>query len=744
MKCIGKYIVGGLAALTLMTSCNSEEDMWSGVGEGTLKLNVALNSEVDIVSKAVLSDEEQKTLNENCMIYLRKGSETSGNLLEKFAGVAAFPATGYSLSAGPYSVTVIAGGNFSDENPVSEKYLPYATFEKKYLYKGTAEVEVIANQPVVATVPCTVQNTLVKVNFDKSLEGILTDCAVQVSISEENALLFAQSAETEQTGCFLYSSNREVKDYRLGWSFTATDAEGNPFQRTGVIENVEPATLYNLTYNISIDEIDNEIGSFFLDLKVDTEPLGVRDEHVEVWRRPQIEGNGFDIAAPVAMEPGKGSTISLWINASSQIKNLEVSCDDLDFGGSHAFDFITMTSDFENKLAEIGISAMLLDAYERNFKLTFDEKYINTLEANTYNVVVKVKDMNGKESTKTLTIVLSDADVATQDKVNEADVWATKATVKGIRMKETATGLGFEYAPQGSSVWTRVTDVTEENGVFTAQLTGLTPNTTYRYRAFSDEMTSSVETTFTTEAMLQPENAGFEEWNTSSKAYLLCNNEGSMWWDTGNHGSATMNKNVTIPDETVKHSGRYSAKLASQFVGIGTIGKFAAGNAFVGKYLATNGTNGVLGWGRPFTSRPKALKGYIRYSPVAVTHADSRSPLQKGDMDNGQIFVAVGDWAGENYDDGTNWAQIVKTAGSGQFFDQSKNNAGTIGFGQCTWTAATAGEGMVEFEIPIEYWRTDARPTRIILVMSASKYGDYFSGGNGSTMWVDDLELIYE
>lgn len=743
MKCIGKYIVSGLAALTLMTACNSDEDMLSGVGEGTLKLNVALNSEVDIVSKAAVSDEEQKTLNENCMIYLRKGSETSGNLLEKFAGVAAFPETGYLLSAGPYSVTVIAGGNFSEMDPVSEKYLPYATFEKKYLYKGTVEVEVIADEPVVATVPCTVQNTLVKVNFDQSLEGVLTDCAVQVSISEEDALQFTQSAETEQTGCFLYPSNKEVEEYQLGWSFTAIDAEGNPFQRTGVIDNVEPTTLYNLTYNVSIDEIDNEIGSFFLNLKVDTAPLGVRDENVEVWRRPQIEGNGFDIATPLAMEPGKGSSVSLWINASSQITDLEILCNDLDIdGAAFDFDFLHMTDDYRNKLEEMGISAML-DAYERNVKLTFDEQYINTLSAGTYNIIVKVIDQNGKETEKTLTILISDADVATLDQVNEADVWATKATVKGVKLKETATGLGFEYAPQGSSVWTKVTEVTEENGVFTAQLTGLTPNTTYRCRAFSDEITSSVEATFATEAMLQPENAGFEEWDTSSKAYLLCSNAGSMWWDSGNHGSSTMNKNVTVPDETVKHSGQYSVKLASQFVGVGIVGKFAAGNAFVGKYLKTDGTDGILGWGRPFTSRPKALKGYIRYNPVAVTHASGGSPLQKGDMDNGQIFVAVGDWAGESYDDGSNWAQIVKTK-SGQFFDQSKNNAGTIGFGEYTWTAATAGEGMVEFEIPIEYWRTDARPTRIILVMSASKYGDYFSGGSGSTMWVDDLEFVYE
>lgn len=31
----------------------------------------------------------------------------------------------------------------------------------------------------------------------------------------------------------------------------------------------------------------------------------------------------------------------------------------------------------------------------------------------------------------------------------------------------------------------------------------------------------------------------------------------------------------------------------------------------------------------------------------------------------------------------------------------------------------------------------------IIIVASSSKYGDYFTGGDGSIMYLDDLELVY-
>ena len=218
----------------------------------------------------------------------------------------------------------------------------------------------------------------------------------------------------------------------------------------------------------------------------------------------------------------------------------------------------------------------------------------------------------------------------------------------------------------------------------------------------------------------------------------------NIWWDTGNHGSSTMNKNVTNPATDYVHSGTYSAKLSSQFVGIGIIGKFAAGNAFVGQYLKTDGTDGILGWGRPFSSRPKALKGYIKYNPAVVKYADVPSGVAdfpEGSTDIGTIFIAIGDWAGEEYD-GTTWPLIIKTKKSSrQLFDP--NGAGVIAYGAEEWTAATTGEGLIEFEIPLNYNSLERKPTAIVIVASASKYGDYFSGGD-STMWIDDFELIYE
>lgn len=49
-------------------------------------------------------------------------------------------------------------------------------------------------------------------------------------------------------------------------------------------------------------------------------------------------------------------------------------------------------------------------------------------------------------------------------------------------------------------------------------------------------------------------------------------------------------------------------------------------------------------------------------------------------------------------------------------------------------------------EIPLEY-KDSAKTTELthlVIVCSASKFGDYFCGSTGSVMYLDDFELVYE
>ena len=50
----------------------------------------------------------------------------------------------------------------------------------------------------------------------------------------------------------------------------------------------------------------------------------------------------------------------------------------------------------------------------------------------------------------------------------------------------------------------------------------------------------------------------------------------------------------------------------------------------------------------------------------------------------------------------------------------------------------------IPFEFEINYKATNRRPKYILVTASASKYGDFFTGGNGSTLYIDDFELVYD
>jgi hypothetical protein len=108
----------------------------------------------------------------------------------------------------------------------------------------------------------------------------------------------------------------------------------------------------------------------------------------------------------------------------------------------------------------------------------------------------------------------------------------------------------------------------------------------------------------------------------------------------------------------------------------------------------------------------------------------------------GSIYIALGDWPHQTFEGETDIPVLVKTKPADrQLFDSNSSNV--IGYGECILKESTEGEGLIKLEIPINY-RSNRKPTDIILVGSASRYGDYFTGSTGSTLWLDDLELIYE
>ncbi len=308
-----------------------------------------------------------------------------------------------------------------------------------------------------------------------------------------------------------------------------------------------------------------------------------------------------------------------------------------------------------------------------------------------------------------------------------SDVFAmvTRATVKGsVQSGKTPT---VEYRKQGASDWSTVpaANITTSGTSFTATLTGLSGSTTYNYRVTVDGVASS-EQSFTTVAPVALENGSMENWSQSGKQWNPWGSGATEFWGTGNPGAAAFIGNLTTPtDESVKGK---AALLETK----DAIIKLGAGNIFTGDF-ELEGLNGLLHFGRPFSSFPTSLRLYYKYTPATIDMiGDNVGDLAslKGQTDMCQIYIALSDKIYEIHNDPKNR----------QLFDP--NDSGIIAYGE--FTSSQSVTSYKQLEIPLEYRYTNRTPQYIIIVASSSKYGDYYIGGVGSKLWLDEMELVYE
>lgn len=291
---------------------------------------------------------------------------------------------------------------------------------------------------------------------------------------------------------------------------------------------------------------------------------------------------------------------------------------------------------------------------------------------------------------------------------------------------------GAEYRLAGTEEWTVVpqADITVDGGSFTAKVNHLSPETAYQARVVSGGIYGEI-VDFTTGSTPQLPNSDFENWWLDKKVWCPWLEGGTPYWGTGNQGAATLGQSNTTPTDDTPSGTGWAARLETRFVGIGSIGKIAAGNIFAGSYLRTVGTDGVLSFGRPFEERPVKLRGQFKYTPAPISHASADFKQLIGQPDTSIVWVALIDSA-EPFE--------IRTSPSDRhLFDPSASDV--VAYGKME--VSDAVPSYIPFEFEIVYNTTSRRPRYILVTASASKYGDYFTGGNGSTLYLDDFQLVY-
>lgn len=379
------------------------------------------------------------------------------------------------------------------------------------------------------------------------------------------------------------------------------------------------------------------------------------------------------------------------------------------------------------------------DHYILNFKVA-DEGYLG--DGTNSGIEVEVD-----ESTNTYTFTFEVPRKASISLVTRAaNAWSTFAMLNAsITAKTDAfnnSGLVMQWRKAGETEWTEIANselTVDATDNVTTTLKGLTPETTYECRLrYVDGETevASDPVSFTTEKQIPLYNGGFENWWMDSNV-AYANEKGITYWDTSNKGAASFGGSNTSQETSIVHGGSSAAKLESKYIVI----KFAAASLYTGSFGALIGTSGAwLNWGVEHVSRPTALKGYMQYAPANIASSgnqgfSSSAPAEapgRGEPDVCGMYCALlsESLVVDNTDMSTfpDWETDPRVIAYGSLKDEQ--NVNTNGKWQ-------------EVNIPLVYRDLNRKPTHILVVFSASKYGDYFHGGKGSLLYVDDFELVY-
>lgn len=332
-----------------------------------------------------------------------------------------------------------------------------------------------------------------------------------------------------------------------------------------------------------------------------------------------------------------------------------------------------------------------------------------------------------EETSQTWTVYVYHSD---EEASNEAGVFAraTSATLSGsVQSGKQPT---IEYKKESESNWNTVpeSDIEIKGTSYTAALKGLEPGTTYQY-CIKISGSTDHNSTFTTAPATPLTDGSFDNWNQDGKLWNPWPTGSESFWDTGNKGAITISDSNSIPtNETCNGSGQ-AASLESKYLVL----KFASGNIFTGSYVKTVGTNGVLSFGQPFTSFPSKLRINYKYTSATIDKiGEDALAYLKGRPDSCHIYIALTDWDEP--------LEIRTRPSERQLFD--KNDSHVIAFAE--YIGGNSDTQYQQKDLVLDYRYTDRTPKYILVVASASKYGDYFTGGVGSKLLIDNFELIYE
>ena len=763
-KIISNILTGvvGVAASTVLWGCVAENPFESE-GTGIVQLRTVVNS---ITTRA--DEGGDQSLEDKCVVYI-SGKQ---GLLYKKQGLDNVDDQ-ISLKAGSYVAEAWTGDSVT------------ASFDKKF-YRGYQPFDVTKGGISNVVLNCRIANVVASVNTS-TINPVLMKDDYKITIrNSRGELTFTKDNAVDAKAYFMMPNG----DDKLEYTIEGTRKDGDPFTKTGVIENVERAHHYILNFEYNPDDPQNpSTGAVFIKINIKDEVI--TNDNITVFSRPTLTGVDFDIekqlnfvdddnipeVVSVQICGDKLDDIELTLGCCTWkvVLNLDTSNDDklsgkrpLNFGNlksedpliefckNHGLEYIAPVYDPETKI----------ETAHLNFSRDIFTRLLRNAEEHVFSI--RVTDAHGQETVGHLRIARDQDAVVIEDPIefDQVDQNDWKKITSGsatldFSLADNIEGVpGVEYSVADEDDWTFVPVNTRSSvkGMvpmkaskkYSVTIDGLKAGTEYKYRACCGDFHSSQIMKFKTFSKFVIPNGNMEQWASvngvgGQNGIRLPSRTGNLdFWGNGNPGAKKASTVLTDESSDMFRSGSKSARLESKFANIAGLGKFAAGNLFAGEYVKTDGTDGVLSFGQPFEAfaedknvdlHPTALRVFVNYRPkVGVNKRGASSGyIAEGQLDKAQIYVAL-----------TTAPIEIRTKKTNQKLF-NKDDKEVLAYGQATLESDYGPDGQLqELVIPIEYFDSSVQPTHLVIVCSASIYGDFFSGGEGSTMYLDDFELIYE
>lgn len=609
-----------------------------------------------------------------------------------------------------------------------------AAFDAPF-YSGSTEFSVAADEVTNIDITATVANTKVTVEYSdeiadnfQSYDFTVTNGQGQLVFSTEDCTLAEDGRLVSRDGYFSVTGT-------LTWTLSLVNNDGQKYQDiTGTVgageeeEKVKAAQHYRFSWSLAHEPdnigagaitviLDDSMNEKEYDLVLDPDDTTV----------PEITED-FEYSDVISVEIGESVSRKLTVNSPDGFSSLQLTYPDPSTFAPVKVELAGASEESISALSAIGISASSVASETTSTEVDVTS-YLSSLPIATYQVTVLAVDRGNTYTEKTYNFdVITDVDA----EAAAVNAWAMFADVQGRWFAQTQPeGLSFQYKKTADADWTDFSGeitVNAESRTYTARLLGLEAETEYVFRAVSAEDKETKEMTFTTEQVQTVPNMNLDSW---SDQYTL---EGG--WDSANKGSSSISLYPTSKEEShiyLSGEGKAAAKLESMYKNLTIMQIFAAGNLYTGQFVKANisvsDPGAELDWGVEFTARPLALKGYYDYRPVTIDQGSHNG--MNGQMDLGQIQIMLTDWD----------APFRVNTSTEQFVD-TVNDSAIIAYG--TMDLNSTGESYQEFEIPLEYRDMTRIPKYIVIVAAASKYGDYFTGGVGSTLYLDEFTFVYD